>query len=336
MKLIDIFKELVNEGVRRSEGVLKVSPQNNRNDLLLTTNGDTERQGNTIYYTFEYNPEYKNGEEVKLAADELKDLDNAGANIDKVTLGQTISDSLSSFISRNFGEAPDVVYYLGSSKGLSGFIANIVKDKYPGIEVLPLNKKKFPSWEDMLVPNYKELIKSPTILKLAQDQAKELWDNNDKEIKSSQGITRVRHYFKSKYELEKILSREKMLFVDDNVQQGIDFGHIADSLADVRKLMFYAAILLPREGAKTTKATQQEKQKFCFKNVDSKYFKTLKDSKGNASLYVSYAHPDFLMLRNTNKVEDTPQNLGGTSYYKFKPGTKITSLEDVQKKKCKD
>jgi hypothetical protein len=127
-----------------------------------------------------------------------------------------------------------------------------------------------------------------------------------------------------------------MLFVDDNTQHGIDFGYIAKHLPDVKKLMFYAAILLPREGAKVTKIEKQEKQKFCFKNTDSKYFKALKDSKGNASLYVSYAHPDFLMLRNTNKVEDTPQNLGGTSYYKFKPGTKITSLEDIQKKKCKD
>jgi hypothetical protein len=332
MKLIDIFKELVNEGVRKSEGILKILPQNNPNDLLITTDSDTERQGNTVYYTFEYNPEYKNGEEVKLAADDLKDL----RNVDKEELKQTISDSLSSFVSRNFGEAPDVVYYLGSSKGLSGFIANVVKDLYPNIEVIPLNKKKFPSWEDMLVPNYKELIKSPAILKLTQNFAKELWDNNDREIKSSQGINRVRHYFKSKYELEKILSREKMLFVDDNVQQGIDFGHIADRLADVRKLMFYAAILLPREGAKTTKATQQAKKSFCFKNTDSKYFKTLKDSKGNASFYVSYAHPDFLMLRNTNKVEDTPQNLGGTSYYKFRPETKIASIEDVQKKKCID
>jgi hypothetical protein len=330
MKLIDIFKELVNEGVRKSEGILKISPQNNPNDLLITTNGDIDRKGNTVYYTFEYNPKYRNGKEIKAAADDLKKLNN----VDKEELRKTISNSLSSFVSRNFGEAPDVVYYLGSSEGLSEFIANVAKDLYPGVEVIQLNKKKFPSWEDMLVPNYKELIDSPEMLKRVENEAKKLWNTNDKEIKSSRQQPGIRVYFKSKYELEKILSREKMLFVDDNVQQGIDFGHIANQLPDTKKLMFYVAIVLPLTGSETTKAEQETKKAFCLKNVDSKYFKTLKDSKDNASLYVSSAHPEFLMLRTKEKVDPTPQTLGGISYYKFYPETKITSLEDIQNKKC--
>jgi len=320
MKLIDIFKELVNEGVRKSEGILKISPQNNPNDLLITTNGDIDRKGNTVYYTFEYNPKYRNGKEIKAAADDLKKLNN----VDKEELRKTISNSLSSFVSRNFGEAPDVVE----------FIANVAKDLYPGVEVIQLNKKKFPSWEDMLVPNYKELIDSPEMLKRVENEAKKLWNTNDKEIKSSRQQPGIRVYFKSKYELEKILSREKMLFVDDNVQQGIDFGHIANQLPDTKKLMFYVAIVLPLTGSETTKAEQETKKAFCLKNVDSKYFKTLKDSKDNASLYVSSAHPEFLMLRTKEKVDPTPQTLGGISYYKFYPETKITSLEDIQNKKC--
>jgi hypothetical protein len=332
MKLIDIFKELVNEGVRKSEGVLKVFPQNNPNDLLITTNGDIDRKGNTIYYTFEYNPKYRNGKEIKAAADDLKKLQN----VDKGELQQTISNSLSSFVSRNFGEAPDVVYYLGSSEGLSEFIANVAKDLYPGVEVIQLNKVKFPSWKDMLIPNYKESIKSPELLTKVENQAKKLWTTNKQEIKSSKQPPDIRIYFKSKYELDKILSREKMLFVDDNVQQGIDFGHIANHLPDVKKLMFYVAIVLPLTGSETTKAEQETKKKFCLKNVDLKYFKTLKDSKGNASVYVSSAHPEFLMLRTKEKVDPTPQTLGGISYYKFYPETKIMSIEDIQNRKCKN
>jgi hypothetical protein len=332
MKLIDIFKELVNEGVRKSEGILKVSPQNNLNDLLITTNGDIDRKGNTIYYTFEYNPKYRNGKEIKAAADDLKSL----KNVDEGELQQTISNSLSSFVSRNLGGAPDVIYYLGSSKGLSKLIADTAKNLYSDAEVIQLNKKKFPSWEDMLVPNYKELIDSPEMLKRVETEAKNLWSTNDKEIKSTKRQNDIRIYFKSKYELDKILSREKMLFVDDNVQQGIDFGHIANQLPDTKKLMFYAAMVLPLAGSETTKAEQETKKKFCLKNVDLKYFKTLKDSKGNASVYVSSAHPEFLMLRTKQKVDPTPQTLGGVSYYKFYPETNITSLEDIKTRKCKD
>lgn len=332
IKLTNLLKEIINEGIRKSDGVLKISPQNNPNDLLITTNGDVSRKGNTVYYTFEYNPKYRNGKEIKAAADNLKQL----INVDKEELRQTISNSLGSFVSKNFGEAPDVVYYLGSSEGLSEFIASVAKDLYPGVEVIQLNKKKFPSWEDMLLPNYKESIESPEMLKRVEAQAKKLWTTNDREIKSSKQQPDIRKYFKSKYELEKILSREKMLFVDDNAQQGIDFGYIANRLPDTKKLMFYVAIVLPSTSAEVTKAEQETKKAFCLKNVDSKYFKTLKDLKGNTSFYVSSTHPEFLMLRTKGKVDPTPQILGGTSYYKFYPETKITSLEDLQSRKCKN
>jgi hypothetical protein len=100
MKLIDILKEIINEGVaRRKDGSLTLSLINNPNDLLVTNiDGNTQREGNTVYYTFEYNPKYENGEEVKLAADDIKNLEN----INKEELYKLTLKSIESVFNKNF------------------------------------------------------------------------------------------------------------------------------------------------------------------------------------------------------------------------------------------
>jgi hypothetical protein len=333
MKLIDILKEIINEGVaRRKDGSLTLSLINNPNDLLVTNiDGNTQREGNTVYYTFEYNPKYENGEEVKLAADDIKNLEN----INKEELYKLTLKSIESVFNKNF--VPDVVYYLGSSKGLSSFIAKVIKDNYPDIEILPLGKKEFPSWQDMLVDDYKEQAKGQRQITRIENTAKKMWDAEGGKIKSSGYDVQTRAFFKSKYELEKILaqkeklSQEKILFVDDNAQKGIDFAHIKKMVPEAKKIAFYVSIALPREGATTTKAFNTIKKKFCLKNTDSKYFKSFTDSQKNKTLYVSSNHPEILFLKKGLKVDDVPQKIGDTTYFKFKKDTNIRSIDDIPK-----
>jgi hypothetical protein len=323
MKLISILKNIV-EGVSQRNGKISVHPYNNPDDLLLTADYNAVRKGNTVNYTFEYNPKYENPEEIKDVADKLKALDSS---IDQSKLEETIRTSLKSLFKQNF--TPDVVYYLGSSKGLAEFIAKVIQKEYPDVEVLPLNKKTFPSWENMLVDNYKELIKTPELLKLVQSTAQKMWYTEKGKIKSSGYLTKVRDYFKPKYELEKIIARENMLFVDDNTQYGKDFAFIKQHLPNTKNIMFYATILLPLSGATTTKASTQIKKSFNFTNVDPKYFKTIKDASGNRVFMVSSEHPQIGALKKELKIDDVPQKLPMGQYYKFKPNTGINSIEDV-------
>ena len=317
MKLTNILKEILLEGVSKYKNNIYISFQNNQTDLLSTVNSNVTRKGVTVYYTFEYNERNENPKEIKDVADELKRL----KNVDENSLKEILSKSIRSFISKNF--IPDVVYYLGSSEGLSKFIANIVKEEYPEIEVIPLNKKTFPSWKEMLVDDYEQKIKTKSLLKTVEDMAKEMWEKEEGKIKSSGKYSRARMYFKPKYELEKIVARNKMLFVDDNVQTGTDFQFINDHLKDVKKLMFYVAIKLPIEGAKTTKASREIRKPFCIKNLDSKYFVKTSDK-----LYVSSTHPEITSLKKI--LSDVPQNIPGKgSYYYFK-NPDIKSTEDLK------
>jgi hypothetical protein len=326
MKLISILKNIV-EGVSQRNGKISVHPYNNPDDLLLTADYNAIRKGNTVNYTFEYNPKYENPEEIKNVADKLKALDSS---IDQSKLKETIQTSLKSLFKQNF--TPDVVYYLGSSQGLAEFIANVIQEEYPKAEVLPLNKKTFPSWENMLVDNYKELIKTPELLKLVQDTAQKMWYAEKGKIKSSGYLTKVRDYFKPKYELEKIIARENMLFVDDNTQYGKDFAFIKQHLPDIKNILFYATILLPLSGATTTKASTQIKKSFIFTTTDPKYFKTIKDASGNRIFMVSSEHPQISDLKKELKIDDMPLKLPMGQYYKFKPNTGINSIEDLKTK----
>ena len=326
MKLISILKNIV-EGVSQRDGKINIHPYNNPDDLLLTADYNAVRKGNTVNYTFEYNPKYENPEEVKDAANKLKALDSS---IDQSKLKETIQVSLKSLFKQNF--TPDVVYYLGSSQGLAEFIANVIQEEYPKAEVLPLNKKTFPSWENMLVDNYKELIKTPELLKLVQTTAEKMWYTEKGKIKSSGYLTKVRDYFKPKYELEKIIERENKLFVDDNTQYGKDFAFIKQHLPDIKNIMFYATILLPLSGATTTKASTQIKKPFIFTTTDPKYFKTIKDASGDRIFMVSSEHPQISALKKELKIDDIPLKLPMGQYYKFKPNTGINSIEDLKTK----
>jgi hypothetical protein len=326
MKLISILKNIV-EGVSQRDGKINIHPYNNPDDLLLTADYNAIRKGNTVNYTFEYNPKYENPEEIKDAANKLKALDSS---IDQSKLKETIQVSLKSLFKQNF--TPDVVYYLGSSQGLAEFIAKVIQEEYPEAEVLPLNKKTFPSWENMLVDNYKELINTPELLKLVQTTAQKMWYEEKGKIKSSGYLTKVRDYFKPKYELEKIIARENMLFVDDNTQYGKDFAFIKQHLPDTKNILFYATILLPLSGATTTKASTQIKKPFIFTTIDPKYFKTIKDTSGNRIFMVSSEHPQINDLKKELKIDDVPQKLPMGQYYKFKPNAGINSIEDLKTK----
>jgi hypothetical protein len=328
MKLINILREIINEGVTKSkDDKITLRQTNNPGDLLITTNGDTQREGNTVYYTFEYNPQYENGEEIKKVADDIKNL----KNINEEELYNITLNSIRSVFSKSF--TPDTVYYLGSSKGLSAFIAQVIKDNYSKIEVLPLNKKTFPSWQNMLVDNYKELALGQTQITRIENTAKKMWNAESGKIKSSGYDVQSRKFFKPKYELEKILAREKMLFIDDNSQHGIDFAHIRNSIPEIKQVAFYVSIILPREGATSTKASRTIKQKFCLDNIDTKYFKSLTNSSGNRVLYVSSTHPQIESLKNKLKVDNVPQKIGDTTYFAFKKDTNITRIDDLVK--CK-
>lgn len=317
MKLINILKELLREGVSEYKGKISISLNNNVDDLLSTVNSDVTRKGVTIYYTFEYNERNEDPVRIKKVADKLKDLE--GVDLD--SLKTVLSKSIKSFISKNF--MPDVVYYLGSSKGLSKFIADIIVEEYPEIEIIPLNKKTFPSWKEMLVDDYEQKIKSKSMLKTVEDTAKKMWEDEEGKIKSSGKYSNIRVYFKPKYELEKIVARDKMLFVDDNVQTGIDFSFINDRLKDVRKLMFYVAIKLPIQGAKTTKASREIKKDFCLRNTDPKYFYKLD------RLYISVNHPEIDILKKTNKLSNATQNISNKGAYYYFKNSDIKSVQDL-------
>jgi hypothetical protein len=317
MKLTNILKEILLEGVSKYKDNIYISFQNNQTDLLSTVNSDVTRKGVTIYYTFEYNERNENPEEIKDTADDLKDLKNVDLN----SLKEVLSKSIRSFISKNF--TPDVVYYLGSSKGLSKLIADIVKEEYSEIEVIPLNKKTFPSWKEMLVDDYEQKIKTKSLLNTVENMAKEMWEKEEGKIKSSGKYSRARIYFKPKYELEKIVARDKMLFVDDNVQTGTDFQFINNHLKDVRKLMFYVAIKLPIEGAKTTKASIEISKKVCLKTLDPKYF-----IKSPDKLYISNSHPEIASLKKV--LSNTSQSIPGKGIYYYFKNPNIKSIEDLK------
>jgi hypothetical protein len=330
IKLIDLLREIINEGVtRRKDGKLSLNTANTYNDLLNTNiKGSTIRGGNIVYYTFEYNPKYENGKEVKLAADDIKNLNNINENeLYKLTL-QSIKSIFENF-------TPDVVYHLGSSKGLSSFIAKVIGDNYPDIEISSLDKKEFPSWKDMLVDDYEKRITSPELLFHVEKIAKLMWEKEEKKIKSSGYDSKIRIYFKPKYELEKILARkeklsqEKILFVDDNTQTGIDFSHIKQAIPKAKKVVFYASIILPKEGASDTETSRAVRRTFCLKNTDPKYFKPVRDSQNNKSLLVLSSHPEILSLKKGLKINDAPEKINGQTYFRFKKGTEIESVEDI-------
>jgi len=303
VKLKDILKE-INEGILFSDGKYKFSPQNTPNDILIYDPGVITRKNTSIFYSFKINPNLESGEEFKLAADAIKNLDNT---VDFNTLEEPIKDGIKRSMADN---QPDIIYYLGSSKGLSSLLGDIAQEVYPKVKVLPLNKKTFPSWENMLVDNYKSLVKDPKYLSALEKEAQRMWSQEGGKIKSSEYTPRFRQYFKSKYELDNILNTNKILFLDDNVQKGIDLGLI-ETLLSNKQCFFYTPMLLPLEGSKVSPKQKASKViKIGLTKRDLKMddmFKTF-TQEGEKRLYISFKHPKFKDLLSKFFIEKNSIN----------------------------
>lgn len=313
------------EGISFSDGKYKFSPKNGPTDLLHYSPGTAERKQSTIFYSFEINPDLKDGEKFKQAADAIKNLDDI---VDFESLEEPIKKGI---IQSMTGLKPDLIYYLGSSKGLSSLLGSIAQEVYSDVEVLPLNKKTFLTWEDMLVDNYKELINEPKRLALVQKEAQRMFTQEKGKIKSSGYMPQLRKYFKPKYELDEIAKVRRVLFLDDNVQSGLDLNTIEKSLGG-RQCFFYTPILLPIGGSKLSnqqKASKTTKVDLTKKDLKlTQLFKTFTQN-GEKHLYLSVKHPKFKRLLDKKFIEkDSLEHPTLGRFHKFS-NPKIRSIEDI-------
>ena len=316
IKLLDIVTNIVKEGASLEGDKVIFSKENNNNDLLHIGLKDADIGGVNVKYSMDYNQENPNASEIKNLADRIKnlELDN------KEELRDMLFKDISSLFSSNF--KPKTVYYLGSSAPLSKMIGDIIKKNFSDINVFPLDKIKFPSWKDMLVPNYEAEIESENMLKRVETAAKKMWVDNKGAIKSSKLDPLLRKYFKPKYDLDNVLEKEALMFVDDNVQTGTDFKIISDKFFNSSKIMFYTAIRLSRAGAKTTKASLIATSKnipFPFKKEDLMKFPS--------GVGVKSTYNNIEKLKSKGYVSKAPTNTQGKTYYLFK-NSKLT-IDDL-------
>lgn len=318
-KVIILNEILLEEGIFVKDNDVVFSASNNISDLLHTNLKDANLGGVYVNYSIEYNQENPNGSEIKDLADKLKELDLTNEEEEK--LRDLISKDIEKLSSKNF--KPKTVYYLESSAPLSKMIGDIIKDSISDVEVLPLNKIKFPSWEDMLVPDYKDEVESEGLIQRIESAAKKMWETNEGVIKSSKLDPSIRKYFKPKYNLEDILEKEKLMFVDDNVQTGADFKSISDKFFNSSKIMFYAAIKLTRTGAKTTKASRiatSDKIPFEFSREDLIQFPF--------GVGVKSTYNNLNKLRNKGYISKAPTNVPNKGTYYLFNNTKLT-IDDL-------
>jgi hypothetical protein len=309
---LNILNEIfIEEGIYIKDNNVIFTISNGINDLLHINLKNNIIKGVNVFYSMDYNQDYPKGSEIKDLADKIKYLNLT--NEEKEKLYNIISKDINNVFSRNF--KPKTVYYLESSAPLSKTIGDIIKDNYSDIEVLPLKKIEFPSWEDMLISDYKDKIKSKDILQMVENIAKDMWKNNKGVIRSSKTITSsIRDYFKPKYNLEDILEKEKIMFVDDNIQTGTDFKSISDKFFNIPALGFYAAIRINIGGSKSTQASKILKTimlPFKFKREDLLQLKN--------NIAVKNTHPDIKILISKGYVDKIPSTVPNKGiYYIFK------------------
>jgi hypothetical protein len=262
IKLLDLIKEGL--GYDKNQEIY-YNPNNTTKDLLHLNNpNNTKTIGDlVIYYTFDYNNDRK-GIYIKPLADKVKELNG----IDKETLKPAILYTIKGMLN-GINWRFKKVCYLDSTAGLSKTIAEIIKEEYSNVDIFPLNKIVYPKWEDMLVDDYKNKIKSPKVREIAEDAAKKMFEGKlegeGAKIRSSHMKETVRQYFKPKYYLDDLIEPD-ILFVDDNFQTGTDYNSILSHYPKNQRnyLRFYAAIRLPKSSKKTDKeiaATKGSKTK---------------------------------------------------------------------------
>ena len=312
----------VDEGLKfnKDKDKIIITLYNNPNDLLLLGLKDATIGGVNVYYSMEYNQQIEDAKDIKKLSDDIKDLNNA---INKEELYNVLKRDLQSLFTTNY--KPKTVYYLESSAPLSKMIGEIIKDIAPDTQVLPLYKIKYPSWKDMLIPDYETQIKSENFLIRVERAAQKMWEENDGKVKSSGYDTETRKYFKPKYDIDKIIEDKKMMFIDDNVQTGTDFKTISNKFNDNSTLLFYAAIRLNRVSSTSTTASRNAKTAkipFEFKPDDLKKFSN--------NVGVKSTYSDIGKLISKGYVTKNAIKLGGNTYYLF-ANTNIT-LDDLIKK----
>ena len=230
-------------------------------DALYTFNSDgikSKKQGNDIYHSME--PEAgADINQMRAFSDKLKNMDFDGDDKTKVTnfLKTHIPKGILGVLEAT-NEIPTSVYAMGSSSGLSKFMADslikAVRDKY-GIDIEDkgvLNKKVFSEPEDMIdwdeINKIEDPKKKENITKAVKNTALNIWFDNDGKIKSSNSIYPTqRKYFKSKYEIDQILGDKTPFIIDDNFQQGIDFNKIKNSFTEDQNPIFYTLYRFPEE-----------------------------------------------------------------------------------------
>ena len=280
IKLLDIVKNIINEGASLEGDKVIFSKDDNPSDYLFHTAYSDKIKNNYVAYSFSYNDEQDGNITKTKVADAIKQLKLDPGEEKK--LFEIIKNDIKFLIPK-----VDIVYSLGSGAPLSEAVKKLITEMYniPGVSV---DKVKFEDPLDMLLPNYKAIIeKNINSSKLAQNKPKEsiqkaiqntiksveaeakaMFKDTGGVIKSSGRYTKARPYFKVKYDLSKIIKpekRTKILFVDDNVQTGKDFAdvknYVEENFGKNADTMFYVPIKLPKASATDSESTRRQKKK---------------------------------------------------------------------------
>jgi len=202
---------------------------------------------------------------------------------------------------------------------------------YPAVEVLPLNKKTFPVWKDMLIDDYEKAVDDPKYITAIEKEAQRMWANEKGKIKSSGYTPRFRSFFKPKYELDDILDIKRILFLDDNIQSGTDLN-IIEKFAKDSQCFFYTPILLPKDSSKRSPKQQAARtNKVDLTKQDLKIdsmFKTFTQN-GEKRLYLSAKHPKYKRLQTKNFIEQDSINHPTLGRFHRFTNPKIVTKDDI-------
>lgn len=253
IKLSDILKEVV-EGAKvdfqddnKTPTAIQISQRPLDGEQLRNNDGSTKKDGFTVYYSMQSNPEAAN---IKNSQDALKynaQLINTG------DLAKVIGTTLKSVLPK-----VDYICLLESEGNLNRKLVDIIKGMFPGAEIIPVAKMEYVDIRHAIDWDQYEK-ESETIKKaiMAYIQKKSKEQGPHKIRKSGETQSSLIQRMHSKYNLglnpnvqsgelpevynkivECIKKGKTMLVVDDNIHTGTDFLKIFRAVDDlVKKLI---------------------------------------------------------------------------------------------------
>jgi len=147
------------EGVRRGKVTLSIkNDPNNPNELLktpyLTGENYTEKglAGIKVYYGLHPRDPYKSKEQIsKDTKNFLMDtLKEANPEDFKMEAGESLEDFIYETGLKNIKKSPNYIVRMGSSKGLVGYMADALSNKYPEAKIIDLSKIEYFNPRDVI------------------------------------------------------------------------------------------------------------------------------------------------------------------------------------------